>query len=144
MSEEKLKDLESKVEKLERIAKSEILKSMSDKLKAIDLESEHDYSSMDIDTLSAFRDMVSEVVDAAIAKFDKKDDIETETDSVELNQTQETHDDLQDVNIVAELSEEDVKDEAEAAPDNAEADNAEADNAGPAETDNEETDNTDR
>jgi len=134
MSEEKLKDLESKVEKLERIAKSEILKSMSDKLKAIDLESKHDYASMDIDTLSAFRDMVSEVVDAAIAKFDKKEDVETETDSVELNKAQETQDGLEDVNMVAEISEKDI--EAKPETDSAGAKEPETDNAEPAETDN--------
>ena len=133
MSEEKLKDLESKVEKLEKIAKSEILRSMSDKLKAIDLETKDDYGSMDIDTLSAFRDMVSEIVDAAVAKFNKAEEVETETDSAELNKAQETQDGLEDVNMVAEISEKDIESKPET--DSAEAEKPASDSEKPAETD---------
>jgi hypothetical protein len=126
MDDKKLQDLESKVEKLEKIAKTEILNSMFDKLNAFGIEKKADeYDAMDIDTLSAFRNMVNEIIDAAKAKMEASVDVEvfnakdvneeskeTPTNSVEINKTQPTQD-LSDVNMVAEITENDIaKDKA--------------------------------
>lgn len=125
MDDKKLHDLESKVEKLEKIAKTEILNSMFDKLNTFGIEKKADeYEGMDIDTLSAFRNIVNEIIDAAKAKMEASVDIdtfkaevkteeivETNADGVELNKTQTTQEDLSDVNMIAEITENDVKED---------------------------------